>query len=140
MLNPQDDYYIDLLAKIADAGFSGIKHKQAAAIVENGKVISIAVNKRKWPPVKITPTTKYQSIYFHAEERAIMKAVTSGPFSPGISTIYVTRILKTDSKMMLANSKPCAVCLQAISNAKIGTLVYSTTDLQGKFITQFIDI
>lgn len=90
----------------------------AAAIVNGGRIISIATNKRKTHTVQARFGKNAQAVYLHAEVAAIIQALKRVEVAEleGCD-IYVARVAGV--KREVAKVEPCAGCARAIADFKL---------------------
>lgn len=117
------------------------KFKFAAAIFFKGKIISIVHNELKSHPFQSKFSKNKDSIFFHAETRAIYEALKIlGPEKIKKSTLLVARTTpKTNKKdrvydHVLADSKPCQGCSKCIAYYGIKKVFYTSSDKLNNFL------
>ena len=102
------------------AALSPFNYKHAAAVLDDrGNVISTGFNIKKTHPkqAKYAKLAKQEGKQFlHAEIAALVKLRSRG------TSIVVCRF---SSRGLLKSSRPCEVCMLAIKEAGIRTIIYS---------------
>lgn len=117
---------------------SFMQEKLAAAIVRNGKVISIGVNSKKTHPLQARFRKNEHAIFLHAEIDAIKKALGQmnvDDFSR--CDIYIARAKKLtpiDTEHSWGLSRPCPGCLRAIMQFGFKRIIYTTESGNPKII------
>lgn len=107
-----------------------MQEKLAAAIVKNGKIISIGTNSKKSHPLQARFKKNEHAIFLHAEIDAIKKSLSQIKVEDlNKCDIYITRVKKLkplDTDYVWGVSKPCMGCLRAILQFGIRRIVYTT--------------
>lgn len=104
------EHYTDLLKMLAE--HSSVKHKHACAIIQNGKLCGVGIN--KYLP------GKGMKICLHSEIDAMAGVkVLKG------KDLFVIR-LSSNNKLRM--SKPCSGCLKKIKASGIKKVYYSTNE------------
>ena len=94
----------------------------AAAIVDNGDILSIGTNQRKTHPFQARYARNSESIFLHAENAAINKVKKF----PRKAILYICRAKWLNEEQMgWGVSKPCEGCMKAIKDHNISTVIYS---------------
>lgn len=108
----------------------GMHIKMGAVIICGNKVLSTAVNSNKTHPImdfynRVMPWTKIA--YLHAEMSALIKAhlLIRNSKCLNKATVYVARKLNKDG---YGYARPCDACRQALKDAGIHKVVYTTDD------------
>lgn len=119
MLMNRDYYYHELARKVACG--SECKYRFGAVLVLRGRVIAMSVNINKTHPDhvmynRVNNPKKIQSI--HAEHRVLLLA---GRVSEG-ATLYVARDGGNGT------SKPCAGCMNLLTDRRIRAIVYTVNN------------
>lgn len=111
------------------------KFKIAAAIMYKGRLISVVHNELKSHPFQSRFSKNKDAIFFHAETRAIHKALSIiGPEKIKNATLFVARTTPKVNKRnqvyshILADSKPCEGCTKCIEYYGIKKVFYTTTE------------
>lgn len=92
---------------------SKCRYKHGCVVVSNGRIVSIATNKKVGDPEK-----QWRRAHIHAEAAAI---VAAGKRANG-STVYVARVSKDGTP---ANSKPCKKCEGYLQRFKVSQVVWT---------------
>lgn len=123
-LNPlsrSQQSFLNLAMKAAKA--SSCVHSHGAIIVRGGSVLSIGINKwRNDFPLVSTDNEDEKSfdISVHAEIDALSRVS-----NPRGATIYIARVNKKGQARM---SKPCKRCAQALKDAGVSKVIYTTNE------------
>ena len=108
--------------RVLAVGFGPFKYKLAAAALdERGKVIAYGTNIRKTHPLQAhhaKSTNQPDKVFLHAEIAALVKC-RSQPHS-----LFVIRVRGNGS---LGMAKPCPICMSAILEAGVRTIIYSNS-------------
>lgn len=104
------EHHIDLLKLLADQ--SSMKHKHACAIIQNGKLCGVGINKYL--------SVQNSKICLHSEINAMAKVKTLKG-----KDLLVIRLSTTNSLRM---SKPCSGCIKKIKACGINKVYYSTNE------------
>lgn len=120
----KDNYYLNLLAKIARAANnSPLRSRHAAAIILRNEVVSIGLNQKKSHPLQREFATTQHNIYLHAEIAAINNATKNRSFLDlSKALLYVVRI-RTETEF--GYSEPCKGCVKAAMDFGIKKIIYS---------------
>lgn len=102
--------------------------KITAAVVYNGKIISVGENQYKSDPFQLRFAKNQHSIYIHAEISAIKRALKVLPLKKlQKSTLYIIRAKQQQitREWEYGLAKPCIGCQRCIAEFGIKNIVYS---------------
>jgi tRNA(Arg) A34 adenosine deaminase TadA len=103
-----ENIFEELNNKLSESDLIG-SSRHAAAIVHNGKILSIGHNRRKTHPLMLKFQHKPYKIFLHAEIDAIVKIKDKTLLKE--CQLYVARRSKGNN---ILNSEPCETCKKAI--------------------------
>jgi deoxycytidylate deaminase len=130
----KDNYYINLLTKIAEAVPPVRSAKLASAIVLKDEIVSFGFNQMKSHPFQLRYAKNTEAIYWHSENMAIFNAskkIDKADFRK--ATLYIARVKKPSAhnpNFIHGLACPCDGCKTAIDDFKIKRVVY-TKDFEG---------
>lgn len=122
--------YLEPLAIQSNEGWARL----AAAVAYKGKIISTGVNSLKSHPFQKKWSRNSESIFLHAENNAIHKAVKNEYLSPDFTLegydLYVMRMKKDgpDSSFRMGLARPCEGCQRCIAEFGIRNIFYTTNE------------
>lgn len=96
----------------------------SSCIVYKSDIVSIGINQLKTHPFQAQYSRNLESIYWHAENRAIhnaLKLLSADEFKK--SSLYVCRI---DQQFNHCLAKPCDGCVKAIHKFGLKNVYYTT--------------
>lgn len=128
MIRPYENKFIRTLRNITKDLDNGLRCKHAAMLTDNGKIISIGVNKSKSDPIqkKHSCSHKITNIFVeYSWTHAEIDCLKGLKMDFKHATLYVIR---TDSNGHLAESCPCKGCQSLINKLYIPRIVHSTAD------------
>lgn len=132
--NSKDDYYINLLTKIAEAVPPVRSAKLASAIVLKDEIVAFGFNQMKSHPFQRKYARNADAIYWHSENMAIFNAskkIEKSDFRK--ATLYVARVKRFNSfrqGFVQGLACPCEGCQQSIKDFAVRRVVY-TKDSEG---------
>lgn len=103
--------YLEKAMQVASR--SKCRYKHGCVVVNNGKIVATATNKKVGDP-----ETHWRKAHIHAEAAAILAA---GKYAHG-STVYVARLAADGSP---AESKPCKKCDGYLDRFGVATVVWT---------------
>jgi deoxycytidylate deaminase len=107
---------LSMALKIAET--SDMPQKHGAIIVKSGRVLALGVNKWRNKDLRKTQNGYNPNLTYHAEVDALNRfADVRG------ATIYIARLGKNGEPRF---SRPCSRCLEALQDAGIKKIVYTT--------------
>lgn len=109
----------ELLKHIHGADTVG-NSRHCAAIVHNGSILSIGVNKKKTHPIQKLFADKPEKDFIHAEIDAIVKVKNKDILKE--CSIHVLRLTKGNR---IGNSKPCLGCMNALNHYGIKKIYWT---------------
>lgn len=112
---------MEMALRIAEANTDYPKFRLAAVIVKGGSLLSVGWSKLHTDPALVDQHKhRFCRVATHAEVHAINMCK-----NPAGATLYVARVNRNDQVGM---SKPCKKCMQAIQEAGIRKVFYTTND------------